>query len=317
MFMGRAVFLRPDREQNARFGAQPIPGRIGMALGEAATFGGQPANRNVFVNNLPFGASWQDLKDLMRQAGEVIRADVGMTPDGRPKGNGTVVFVDAQGAASAIRKYNGYDWNGSVLEVREDRFAAAPGRAVRAPPMRGAVRGMPRGGFGRGGFGGFGRGDGGGFGGGFAPGYGAGAGYQQPAHVQQGYGVPAAGVGADADGANGAYAAPVDETMGEPTSEPSPQIWVGNLIRETAHMDLVELFVTVAPVVLAEILMEGGVSRGEGIVQFESAASATEAIARFNGYAYGGVNLDVRYNPRWHEFGPDAVRGDEVRGAEE
>jgi hypothetical protein len=63
--------------------------------------------------------------------------------------------------------------------------------------------------------------------------------------------------------------------------------------------------------------MEGGESRGEGIVQFESAASAAEAITRFNGYAYGGVNLDVRYNPRWHEFGAEAVRGDEVRGAEE
>lgn len=49
-------------------------------------------------------ASWQDLKDLMRQAGEVIRADIGMTPDGRPKGNGTVVFADPESARGAIRK---------------------------------------------------------------------------------------------------------------------------------------------------------------------------------------------------------------------
>ena len=40
----------------------------------------------------------------MRQAGEVIRTDVGMHMDGRPKGNGTVVFVDAEGARSAIGK---------------------------------------------------------------------------------------------------------------------------------------------------------------------------------------------------------------------
>lgn len=82
-------------------------------------------------------------------------------------------------------------------------------------------------------------------------------------------------------------------------------------------MDLVELFVTVAPVVLAEILFDGGESRGQGVVQFQSAASAAEAITRFNGYAYGGVNLDVQYSPRWHEFGPEAVRGDDVRGVEE
>lgn len=75
---------------------------MGMALGEAPTFGGGSTNRNVFVNNIPPQASWQDLKDLMRGAGEVIRADVGITPDGRPKGNGTVVFVDVQGAQAAI-----------------------------------------------------------------------------------------------------------------------------------------------------------------------------------------------------------------------
>lgn len=75
----------------------------------------------------------------------------------------------------------------------------------------------------------------------------------------------------------------------------------------------------------AEVLPDG---RGEGVVQFTSAPSAGEAIARFNGYLYGGLNLgesgakrpgraesltsDVQYNPRWHEFGPGAVRGGEV-----
>lgn len=56
------------------------------------------------MKQLPLQASWQDLKDLMRQAGEVIRADVGMAFDGRPKGNGTVVFLNPQEAQNAIRK---------------------------------------------------------------------------------------------------------------------------------------------------------------------------------------------------------------------
>lgn len=55
---------------------------------------------------LPMQASWQDLKDLMRQAGEVIRSDVGVYPDGSPKGNGTVVFVNPQDAKAAIGKLN-------------------------------------------------------------------------------------------------------------------------------------------------------------------------------------------------------------------
>ena len=53
---------------------------------------------------LPLQASWQDLKDLMRQAGEVIRTDIGMHFDGRPKGNGTVVFASADDAKAAIGK---------------------------------------------------------------------------------------------------------------------------------------------------------------------------------------------------------------------
>jgi len=55
---------------------------------------------------VPAQASWQDLKDLFRQAGDVIRADVGMTMDGRPKGNGTVVFVNPESARQAIGKPN-------------------------------------------------------------------------------------------------------------------------------------------------------------------------------------------------------------------
>lgn len=41
----------------------------------------------------------------MRQAGEVIRTDIGMHMDGRPKGTGTVVFVDPEGAKAAIGVY--------------------------------------------------------------------------------------------------------------------------------------------------------------------------------------------------------------------
>lgn len=33
-------------------------------------------SRRVYVGNLGWGVAWQDLKDHMRQAGEVIRAEV-------------------------------------------------------------------------------------------------------------------------------------------------------------------------------------------------------------------------------------------------
>lgn len=40
---------------------------------------------SVFVGNLAFECSWQDLKDHMRQAGNVGQANILMNDDGRSK----------------------------------------------------------------------------------------------------------------------------------------------------------------------------------------------------------------------------------------
>lgn len=247
----------------------------------------------------------------MRGAGEVIRADIGMTPDGRPKGNGTVVFVEAEGAQNAIRNFNGYDWYGSILEVREDRFATMPGRG------RGGFRGagLQRGGFvGRGGFA-----PRGGFGGGFGAQQGFG-GHHQGNFGPQGHGnfaPPPQNNGYQAPPSYPEYAtpptAPKSGLRAEP-AEPSQQIWVRNLPWSTTNEDLVELFETVGTVVLAEILFEGEQSRGEGIVQFTETAIAKAASERFSGYVYGGRPLEVQFNPKWHEFGSSAAKGGEGEG---
>lgn len=101
-------------------------------------------------------------------AGSVVRADVHMTPDGRSRGSGIVAFDNPDDAQNAIAQFNGYDWQGRQIEVREDRYAGAgPGPGF----------GGGRGGFG-GGFqarGGYGGGFGGGYGG--RGGYGGGGGY--------------------------------------------------------------------------------------------------------------------------------------------
>ena len=103
------------------------------------------------------------------QQGAVIRADVHLGPDGRPKGSGIVAFETAEDARSAITQFNGYDWQGRQLEVREDRFAGPPGGGFGG---RGGFGGGMRGGFsGRGGYGGR---------GGFGGGYGGRGGYGGP-----------------------------------------------------------------------------------------------------------------------------------------
>ncbi|CAJ0909471.1 1439_t:CDS:10 [Entrophospora sp. SA101] len=89
--------------------------------------------RQLFVGNLPFRVRWQDLKDLFRKAGTVLRADVVMGYDNRSKGHGTVLFANVEDAKKAIGKsannnamYDHYNWQGRNLDVREDRSFMDP-----------------------------------------------------------------------------------------------------------------------------------------------------------------------------------------------
>ena len=53
---------------------------------------------SVYVGNLTWKTSWQDLKDHFRQCGEIVRADVAFGQDGRSKGFGLVVFAKSSDA---------------------------------------------------------------------------------------------------------------------------------------------------------------------------------------------------------------------------
>ncbi|KAK1921316.1 hypothetical protein DB88DRAFT_468638 [Papiliotrema laurentii] len=77
---------------------------------------------NLFVGNLPYRVRWQDLKDLFRKAGTVLRADVSLGPDNRSRGYGTVLMGSREDAARAIDRFNGFTWQTRTLEVRPDRL---------------------------------------------------------------------------------------------------------------------------------------------------------------------------------------------------
>ena len=73
------------------------------------------------VLQLPYRVRWQDLKDLFRRAGTVLRADVALGPDNRSRGHGTVLLASQEDAERAIGLFQGWCWQGRVLEVRKDR----------------------------------------------------------------------------------------------------------------------------------------------------------------------------------------------------
>jgi RNA recognition motif-containing protein len=122
--------------------------------------------KNLYVGNLPFSTTSEDLEQLFGQHGQVTRAQV-MTDreTGRSRGFGFVEMGD--GADAAIQALNGNQFQGRALTVNEAR--------PREERPRGGGGGGGRGGYGGGG-GGYGGGGGGGRGG-YGGGGGGGGGY--------------------------------------------------------------------------------------------------------------------------------------------
>ena len=102
--------MREDREGGAGVG---MAGRGGSAV--APTDGCK-----VFVGGLPRETTWMDLKDMFREAGSVVRADVAQAPDGTSKGYGTVLLGSTREAAKAIQLFNETEYQGRTIQVRPD-----------------------------------------------------------------------------------------------------------------------------------------------------------------------------------------------------
>lgn len=57
----------------------------------------------IVVHGLPWSVEWQDLKDLAKQYGDAIKADIARRSDGKSRGFGTVVFKTPEDAQNAIQ----------------------------------------------------------------------------------------------------------------------------------------------------------------------------------------------------------------------
>ena len=104
----------------------------------------------LYVGNLDYGTSWQDLKDHFKPCGTVVFADVFREERGRSKGCGIVEFETRAEALQALRTLNHTTIGDSTFKIfiREDREDKARGGG------RGGRAGAGRGGGGGGGQGG-------------------------------------------------------------------------------------------------------------------------------------------------------------------
>ncbi|KAF9582327.1 hypothetical protein BGW38_000345 [Lunasporangiospora selenospora] len=81
-----------------------------------------------------------------------------------------------------------------------------------------------------------------------------------------------------------------------PAAGSGDQVYIRNLPLTTTDQDLVDLFRTCGQIRRTEILLHNGRPKGSGVVRFEHFDSADKAVAKFNGYTYGGRPLEIMYD---------------------
>ena len=91
----------------------------------------------LFVGNLSFNATQEQLQDLFGAHGTVLEVDLIRDKfSGRPRGFGFVTMESKEGAEAAIKALNGKDIDGRALTVNEARP-----REERAPRSGGGYGG--------------------------------------------------------------------------------------------------------------------------------------------------------------------------------
>ena len=136
-------------------------------------------NNRLYVGNLSFRVTSEDLQDYFASAGQVQSANVVFDREtGRSRGFGFVEMMDEDAANNAITQFNGQEYDGRNMVVN----AARPREDNRGGGGGGGYRG---GGGNRGGGGGGYRGGGGGGGGNRDGGYGGGGGDFDGGHTGQ------------------------------------------------------------------------------------------------------------------------------------
>jgi cold-inducible RNA-binding protein len=105
-------------------------------------------NRKLYVGNLNYSTTEQELRDLFSEVGPVASVSLVMDRDtGRPRGFGFVEMETDEAAAQAVEKLNNREVASRTLTVN-----------IARPKTEGGRGGGGRGGFGGGGRGGFGGG---------------------------------------------------------------------------------------------------------------------------------------------------------------
>lgn len=109
----------------------------------------------LYISNLDYGVSNEDLKELFLEVGNVKRYGVHYDRSGRSKGTAEIVFSRRQDAVTALKRYNNVQLDGKPMKIElvgTNISTPAAGRPPAGAPVNSNVAprsGQVRGAFGR------------------------------------------------------------------------------------------------------------------------------------------------------------------------
>lgn len=249
-----------------------LTNKLGMSLDDVISSNSQTqrngvvtVGKRVYVGNLSWSASWQDLKDHFRQVGNVVYSNIMEENGGRSKGCGIVEFESSAEAAAAIETLHNTVIAGRPIIVREDREdrdlkdGGPPGVALAVASL--------------------------------------GNGHDSAAHYGGKSGGKGSGKGYSTAGSKGSgkgTAVKVDTGAGQMLV--CKRVYVGNLSYKTSWQDLKDHFRQAGNVVYSNVMedRDTGKSKGCGIIEFETQREAATAIKILHDSELDGRLVSVR-----------------------
>ena len=120
---GRPIIVREDREDcEIKDFSKPFGGKA-FSAGLKKEGEDVPAGTQVVVHGLPWSYTSEQLLEIFRGVGEIVKGDVAYGRDGRSRGYGIIQFASPEDANLAISQLNGTELEGRVLSVKIDGFA--------------------------------------------------------------------------------------------------------------------------------------------------------------------------------------------------
>jgi RNA recognition motif-containing protein len=144
MQSGRSISVRPFQAGPPR---RPEGGGAGAPRSDAPQDRGSAEDRTLYLGNLPYETSVQEVEQMLGRAGveSVVRVNLPLDPQGRPRGFGFVILASAEAAQSAVDALRD-------AELKGRRVSASIAHARGTRPPRPPGGGPPMGGGGGGGF---------------------------------------------------------------------------------------------------------------------------------------------------------------------